>query len=183
MRLRISFIPGTDQALQAGRYFCGLANDVVDEVLTPMEPHQYRIETEVGPKTAVRIWSFTPPADDQVLSVMALMHALETDVRTMLTAEEPDALIPTMIGQWLEARSGDLNLFVEKLKPKQAFTERERVSMSVSILGGRLCMVSAHHFMFIEQAPGLFGMAIGSYGSYLFERLANEDPVSVRRVP
>src|SRR5207244_3842414 len=148
-------------------------------MLPGMRPGQYRIENEGKPFSAVRVWCAEQPADEAVLSIMAFTHALASDIQDMVSAEEPDTIIPTMIGQWLEARTGEQSLFIECLKPKYAFTRRERISMSVGVFGGRLCLVSSPRFMFIEQAPGLFGLAVGSYGSYLFERLAEEQTVRV----
>jgi hypothetical protein len=181
MELHMTFSPGAEQSLHAGRYFNALANDMVDDVLTGMSPHHYRIEAGAPAPWAMRLWSWGQPSDETVLSLLPLVPALRADMRCMFSMKDREKAIPAIVARWLRARYGDLSFFIESLKPRHAFTPEERMDMSFAVLGGHLRMVSCGTIMFVEQAAGLFGLAVGYHGSYLFEQVGTTaSPVVVR---
>ncbi len=169
MKLNITFKPGAKQAEQAGNYFSQITSDVVDEVISDMKPYQYRFEPKEGPVLTLRFWCMSEPDDEQVIRMIPLIHALNADLRMMLGSPLPTQQIPEMVTEWLTAACEMPNFFVEQLHPRTAFTPKEKVELSVAMLGGHLRMVSSRSFMLVEQSAGLYGLAVGGHGSYLFE--------------
>jgi hypothetical protein len=179
MPVRVSFIPGAQQSIVAARYFTGLANEAVHDQLTHFRSHQYRIEHAGVVLCVLRIWCAAPLPNDALLGLLPLMHTVDCEVRNMLTSPTPDAIIPGIMAKWLEVNRGDQDIFLEKLRPKSAFTKRECVTLAISVVDGRSRMVSARRFIFMEHPPKLYGLVVGNLGSYLFEPLPNGDPAVV----
>lgn len=182
MAYRLQFAPGPEQAVHAGHYFNTLANDLVDGTLTGMHPNHYRIGPGVPPSCVLRLWSYGRPVDEIVLNILALAAVLQRDTATLLRAKDRETMVVDFFERWLGSHWAEHTFFLEKLKARDAFTQNERLDLSLAVLDGRLAMLSTGTFMFVQHAPGLFGLAISGHGSYLVEELRAEPaPVMVRR--
>lgn len=181
MPYQLRFASGTEQAVHAGLYFHTVANDLVDDTLAHVRPNHYRVGPGTPPRSVLRFWSHGQPASENVLNIAAVAAALQREASALLRAKHREANVLDFFQRWLGLVWPEPAFFLEKLKARDAFTQNERLDMSLAVLGGRLAMFSTGALMFVQQAPDLYGMAVAERGSYLVEVLRAEPAMNVAR--
>lgn len=180
MELRISFKPGMKQSFTAARYFNGTAEEALQDSIARLTPRQYLITLPDDDKLRLRIWSLEEYDEERTQHAVAWLHGLHEDVNALVTSDRRDEQLGEIISLWLAAEIGQESFFIEELNGPPTAKPEGDPKLTLGVLGGQLVLLSTESIMFARLQPGIFGLSLARYGSYLIEQ-QNADPRQMKR--
>lgn len=180
MELRISFKPGMKQSFTAARYFNGMAEEALQDSIARLTPRQYLITLPDDDKLRLRIWSLEEYDEERTQQAVAWLHGLHEDVNALVTSDRRDEQLGEIISLWLAAEIGQESFFIEELNGPPTGKPESDPELTLGVLGGQLVLLSTESIMFARLQPGVFGLSLARYGSYLIEQ-ENADSRQMKR--
>lgn len=180
MELRITFKPGLKQSFTAARYFNGTAEEALQDSIARLTPRQYLITLPDDDKIRLRIWSMEEYDEERTQAAVAWLHGLHEDVNALAHDANRDARLGDIVSLWLAAEIGQESFFIEELNSDPSGKPEADPKLTLGVLGGQLVLLSTETIMFARLQPGIYGLSLARYGSYLIEQEAPE-PRQMRR--
>ena len=168
MALHITYKPGEQQSQQAAQYFQDAVGSLVDQLVDGLEEREFRIVGGEAGSLRLRIWSSTPPVEDQLHALMDRVLAVRNDLLQL--QEEPrdaEGLAP-LATNWLSPHLGGVDLFVE-LSILTADADEPVPEFSMGLYRGRAVLISTDTVLFTWLQQNVFGLSLAGHGSYLLE--------------
>ena len=179
MALRIDLEKGAQQSHEASRYFNRMADEVVRSFIRPMTPRQYNITNGGQSAVYLRIWSVQPWLDESNKEeALGWLGSMMADAVALSDAPLNPGQLNNMMERWLAPRPSTESFFIEQLN--EGFAPDDVPRLSIGVLGGHLCVLSAPSLMYVRLEPDLNGLTIAGYGSFLVQE-KNERSTPLRR--
>ncbi|MCB9184915.1 MAG: hypothetical protein H6591_13480 [Flavobacteriales bacterium] len=170
MELRISFKPGMKQSFTAARYFNGTAEEALQDSIARLTPRQYLISLPNDDKLRLRIWSKEEYDEERTQHAVAWLQGLHEDVDAIVRSERRDERLGEIISLWIASENEQESFFIEELKGPPGEQPEDDPRLTLGVLGGQLVLLSTESIMFARLQPGVFGLSLARYGSYLIEQ-------------
>ena len=169
MAFRISFKRGSRQSLQAARYFHGVIDGLIHEIVEGMDVQDHYITTMKGPSLHLRIWSQLPLQRETLHELMDLLMTLRQQIHDLLEGPAGRQRVEKLAREWLTRHLGGVDLYVEVTIVNNDSRVDERSEFTLAMVHGRCAMMSTDQCLFTWLDRDVFGLTLAGHGSYLLE--------------
>lgn len=169
MAFRISFKRGSRQSLQAARYFHGVIDGLIHEIVDGMDVQDHYITSMKGPSLHLRIWSLVPLQREGLHELMDLLMTLRGQIHDLLAGPAGRQRVAKFASEWLADRMGGADLYVEVTIVNNDSRMDERSEFTLAMVHGRCAVMSTDQCLFTWLDQDIFGLALAGHGSYLLE--------------
>ena len=169
MAIRISFKRGIRQSQQAARYFHGIVDGLIEEMVHGMAVHDYNIAALNGPSLHLRVWSPTILKQEELAELMDLLMTLRGQIHDLLEGPAGRQRVSQLASEWLADRMGGADMYVEVNIVNNDAQVDMRSEFTLAIVHGRCAMMSTDQCMFTWLDRDMFGLTLAGHGSYLLE--------------